>query len=52
MMTSEPVRLPRATTRVARISAIDAERQLRLSLGLVAGLILATMITATVGLFA
>jgi hypothetical protein len=43
---------PRATTRAMRVSAAEAERQLTLALWLVAFLVAATFVTATVGLFA
>jgi len=50
--TERALQLPKAQTRAMRVSAADAERQLVLSVWLVALLIAATTITATVGLFA
>ena len=41
-----------ARTRVMRLSALEAERQLGLAIWLVALLAAATAVTATVGLFA
>lgn len=50
--TERALRLPKAQTRAMRVSPSDAERQLILSVWLVALLIAATTVTATVGLFA
>jgi hypothetical protein len=50
--TETALRLPKAQTRVMRVSVNEAERQLILSLWLVALLLAATTVTATVGLFA
>jgi hypothetical protein len=54
MMTSteNALRLPKAQTRAMRVSVDEAQRQLFLSLWLIALLIAATAVTATVGLFA
>ena len=46
------LRLPKAQTRAMRVSVTEAERQLIVSLWLVALLIAATAVTATVGLIA
>jgi hypothetical protein len=46
------LRLPKASTRAMRVSVSEAERQLILSVWLVALLLAATAVTATVGLFA
>jgi hypothetical protein len=46
------LRLPKASTRAMRISVGEAERQLILSLWLVALLLAAATITASVGFFA
>jgi len=46
------LRLPKIQTRVMRVSPIDAQRQLSLAVWLVALLMAATAVTATVGLFA
>ena len=43
---------PKVATRAMRVSAAEAERQLTLALWLVAFLVAATFVTATVGLFA
>ena len=50
--TETALRLPKAQTRAMRVSVTEAERQLILSLWLVALLLAATAVTATVGLFA
>ena len=50
--TEKALRLPKARPRATRVSAGDAERQLILSLWLVALLVAATAVTATAGLFA
>jgi hypothetical protein len=54
MMTSSEraLRLPRTQTRAMRVSVSEAERQLVLSAWVVALLLAATTVTATVGLFA
>jgi hypothetical protein len=46
------LRLPKAQTRAMRVSVTEAERQLIFSLWLVALLVAATAVTATVGLIA
>jgi len=46
------LRLPQSRTRVMRVSAGEAERQLLISAWLVAFLIAATAVTATAGFFA
>lgn len=50
--TETALRLPRTQTRAMRVSVTAAERQLVLSIWLVAVLVAATAVTATVGLFA
>jgi hypothetical protein len=50
--TEQALRLPKGRTRAMRVSVGEAERQLILSLWLVALLVAATAVTATAGLFA
>jgi hypothetical protein len=50
--TERALRMPKARTRAMRVSVNEAERQLILSLWLVALLVAATAVTATAGLFA
>jgi hypothetical protein len=50
--TEKALRLPKAQTRAMRVSVDEAQRQLVLSLWLVALLLAATAVTATAGLFA
>jgi len=52
MASNSTLQRPQTRTRVMRVSAEEAERQLVLAIWLVALLLTATAVTATVGLFA
>jgi hypothetical protein len=52
MASNRSLHRPQSQTRVMRVSAEEAERQLVLAIWLVALLVTATAVTATVGFFA